>query len=1046
VARNATFTSPNLQYIAAPKSLDNLTDISIDSATDKDLLQYSAAAAKWTDVAALTLPQINDTSSDHQYVFAVSELAADRTVTLPLLTGNDTFVFAAFAATLTNKTLTSPVLNTGVSGSAVLDQDDMSGNSATQLATQQSIKAYVDAQVATEDTLAELNDTTISGPASNDVLQYSGSAWVDRTYAEAGLVSLTGSETLTNKTLTSPVLNGGALTALTDLDMTSGDKTILDTIGSNTLTIGASGTTVTIPGSLTVTGGTTTVSTTNTLIADKLITLNDGGAAASGTAVGIEVEEDSSATGYIKTAADRAGWEIKAPSTAGVLTIDPSANSNTLAFGGSGKTLTISETATIDQDLATTANVTFANLTATGNVALGNAASDTVTVTGTLQGASPLVFEGGSANEYETTLAITDPTADRTWTLPDATDTFVGLATTDSLSNKTLASPVITTGDINTPDIDGGTVDAITSLTVANNVDVGSYTVRASGFLADGLTAGQVVYTGTDGVLSSEAALAYNASTNTLTATNITGTLSTAAQTSVTSLGTLTALTVDNVAINGTTIGHTSDTDLLTLASGIVTVAGEVSMTTLDIGGTNVSSTAAELNILDGVTSTAAELNLLDGSSANSVVNSKAVIYGSSGELAGTLSTAAQANITSVGTLSDLTVSGTSTTIGTVTSGVWQGTDIGVAYGGTGVSTLTDGGILVGSGASAITAMAVLADSEMIVGNGSTDPVAESGATLRTSIGVGTGDSPTFTGLTLSGDLAVNGAVEGISDYQKFTSSGTWTKPATGTIVTVEVIGGGAGGGGGQGGAASTVRSNGNGGGGAARVVMQFDIDDVGSTETVTIGAAGAAGAAGSGADGSVGGAGGDSSFGSKAVGYGGYAGSTSSTGGDGSGWNDTDVGSPHGIGMQGGNGQNNNPGGNSEQGGGGGGGSASNENARGAGSSTLGSGGGGAGSSIHSNNVVYTGSAGGVSGVHTPAQEGGGAAAGVGAVGTAGASVIGRGAGGGGGGGSNSSGTGYAGGAGGAPGGGGGGGGGGTTVGGAGGAGGRGEVRVWTR
>ena len=53
----------------------------------------------------LTTPQINDTSADHQYVFAVSELAADRTVTLPQLSGNDTFVFEAHAATLTNKTI-----------------------------------------------------------------------------------------------------------------------------------------------------------------------------------------------------------------------------------------------------------------------------------------------------------------------------------------------------------------------------------------------------------------------------------------------------------------------------------------------------------------------------------------------------------------------------------------------------------------------------------------------------------------------------------------------------------------------------------------------------------------------------------------------------------------------------------------------------------------------------------------------------------------------------------------------------------------------------
>lgn len=59
----------------------------------------------------LTTPQINDTSADHQYIFAVSELAADRTITLPLLTGNDTFVFNSHAATLTNKTLTTPIIS-----------------------------------------------------------------------------------------------------------------------------------------------------------------------------------------------------------------------------------------------------------------------------------------------------------------------------------------------------------------------------------------------------------------------------------------------------------------------------------------------------------------------------------------------------------------------------------------------------------------------------------------------------------------------------------------------------------------------------------------------------------------------------------------------------------------------------------------------------------------------------------------------------------------------------------------------------------------------
>jgi hypothetical protein len=96
----------------------------------------------------------------------------------------------------------------------------------------------------------------------------------------------------------------------------------------------------------------------------------------------------------------------------------------------------------------------------------------------------------------------------------------------------------------------------------------------------------------------------------------------------------------------------TSADKLLTAGGAVIDIVKDK----LLIGGTAVTTTAAELNILDGVTSTAAELNLVDGSSADTVVNSKAVIYGSSGELAGTLSTVAQGNVTSVGTLTALTV------------------------------------------------------------------------------------------------------------------------------------------------------------------------------------------------------------------------------------------------------------------------------------------------------------------------------------------------------------------------------------------------------
>jgi hypothetical protein len=96
--------------------------------------------------------------------------------------------------------------------------------------------------------------------------------------------------------------------------------------------------------------------------------------------------------------------------------------------------------------------------------------------------------------------------------------------------------------------------------------------------------------------------------------------------------------------------------DDLTVTDDLI-VNGDIDLEgNMDVNG-SLETDALSLNGTT-VTSTAAEINLLDGSSANTVVNSKAVIYGSSGEVAGTLSTAAQPNITSVGTLTGFTSTG----------------------------------------------------------------------------------------------------------------------------------------------------------------------------------------------------------------------------------------------------------------------------------------------------------------------------------------------------------------------------------------------------
>ena len=95
----------------------------------------------------------------------------------------------------------------------------------------------------------------------------------------------------------------------------------------------------------------------------------------------------------------------------------------------------------------TTTALTFsgANVTAAGTVNSGAiTSSSTVTATqGIFTNASPLVFEGNTADSFETTIAVADPTADRTVTIQDATTTLVGRDTTDTLTNKTLTTPVI---------------------------------------------------------------------------------------------------------------------------------------------------------------------------------------------------------------------------------------------------------------------------------------------------------------------------------------------------------------------------------------------------------------------------------------------------------------------------------------------------------------------------------------------------------------------------------------------------------------------------
>ena len=118
---------------------------------------------------------------------------------------------------------------------------------------------------------------------------------------------------------------------------------------------------------------------------------------------------------------------------------------------------------------------------------------------------------------------------------------------------------------------------------------------------------------------------------------------------------------------NSSTIGCDADTDLMTLSDGLVVVAGEMQVTTLDIGGTNVTATAAELNYLDNDDLSAARIGYLAGVTAGTAASSKALVLDANGKIA-TITQLTASYISGVsGQFTDLSVSANSLTIGSTT-------------------------------------------------------------------------------------------------------------------------------------------------------------------------------------------------------------------------------------------------------------------------------------------------------------------------------------------------------------------------------------------
>jgi len=405
---------------------------------------------------------------------------------------------------------------------------------------------------------------------------------------------------------------------------------------------------------------------------------------------------------------------------------------------GTGVTLTnnsgedATPTVAIGQDVASSATPTFAGLNLNGNI----------------------VFEGATANEFETTLSATDPTADRTITLPDATTTLVGTDTTQTLSNKTLT----------TPTINGPTITATGQTPVIHGILLpATHNITFEGATDDGFeTTLQAVDPTADRTVSLPNA------TTTLVGTDTTDTLTNKTLTSPIVSG----LTISDssIVIEGATANEFETTltvtdptadRTITLPDATTTLVGRDTTDTL----TNktltspkinedvvLAATATELNILDGATLSTTELNYVDGvtSAIQTQIDTKAP--------------SASPTFTGTVTLPDNTVA-----LGTKTTGDY----VASLVAGTGV-TLTNN--------SGETATPTVAIGQAV---GATDNVTFAGVTAdAVTIGVTAAGEID----TTSGNLTIDSAGGTVTVDDNLTVTGNLTVSGTTTSINTETL------------------------------------------------------------------------------------------------------------------------------------------------------------------------------------------------------------------------------------------------------------------
>ena len=416
------------------------------------------------------------TDDAHETTLTTVDPTADRTISLPNATG--TVVLKDTTDELQNKTLTSAVLNTAVSGSAILDEDNMATNSATQLATQQSIKAYVDSQVTAQDLDLTTDSGTIAIDLDSETLTIAGGTGLTSSASgntatlaiDSTVTTLTGSQTLTNKTLTSPVFTTPQINdssadhqyviAVSELTadrtvtlplLTGNDQVTMDahtsTLTNKTIDLASN----TVTGSLSefntalqsesFVGLAATQTLTNKTLTSPTIT---GTGAIAGTFTG-------DITGNVTGNTSGSSGSCTGNAATATLAADATtlATARTIAgksFDGSANiTIAATDLSDTDQALAQASNVQFANLTLSGNLTVNGTTTTVATTNTTISDNLLELNSGAGSNANDSGILIergsTGDNAIIAW--DESADKFVvgtTTATNDATGNLTIAT------------------------------------------------------------------------------------------------------------------------------------------------------------------------------------------------------------------------------------------------------------------------------------------------------------------------------------------------------------------------------------------------------------------------------------------------------------------------------------------------------------------------------------------------------------------------------------------------------------------------------